>query len=264
MKLTASQLDDYASQGFVFVPELFSKREISLIQTHTDTIAVKYGAPYVIFETDEKTPRSIVNPQQLDPLFAKLEAHPRIIEPAMQILSHNVCTFQFGINHKAALKGGLWWWHQDWPTYAHDDGFPAPRMVNIIIFLDDVNEFNGPLMLSPGSQNEQVPLPEVTTQGTSFPARWLDDRAVIQEKLLKHGIVAPKGPAGSVCFQHTNLIHGSGPNMSPWRRSMITFTVNATNNRSKNANRPSTRPAHFVCDNYDPIRTLSDDCLLRE
>jgi ectoine hydroxylase len=263
MNLTARQLDDYAFHGFVFVPGLFSTEEIALIASHADKISTHYGPPYVIFESDEKTPRTIVNPQKIDPVFASLEAHPRIIEPAMQILRSTVCTFQLGVNHKAALQGGLWWWHQDWPTYAHDDGFPEPRMVNVIIFLDDVNEFNGPLMISPGSHNEEIALPQVSTQGTSFAARWLDDRAVLKEKLQMYGIAAPKGPAGSVCFQHTNLIHGSGPNMSPWRRSIITFTVNATSNRARTPDRPSTRPAHLVCDSYDAIEMLSDDCLLR-
>ena len=37
-----------------------------------------------------------------------------------------------------------------------EDGIPTPRMANAVIFLDEVNEFNGPLMLIPGSHKEGI------------------------------------------------------------------------------------------------------------
>jgi hypothetical protein len=40
---------------------------------------------------------------------------------------------------------------QDYGTWARDDLMPAPRPVNIAVFLDAVMEFNGPLMFVPGS-----------------------------------------------------------------------------------------------------------------
>ena len=56
---------------------------------------------------------------------------------------------QFKINAKAAFDGEVWQWHQDYGTWARDDGMPEPRAMNISVFLDEVMPINGPLMLVP-------------------------------------------------------------------------------------------------------------------
>ena len=58
---------------------------------------------------------------------------------------------QFKINGKMAFEGDVWQWHQDYGTWKNDDLMPTERAMNVAIFLDDVNEFNGPLMFIPGS-----------------------------------------------------------------------------------------------------------------
>ena len=58
---------------------------------------------------------------------------------------------QFKINGKMAFDGDVWQWHQDFGTWQNDDDMPEPRAMNVAIFLDEVNEFNGPLMFIPGS-----------------------------------------------------------------------------------------------------------------
>ena len=58
---------------------------------------------------------------------------------------------QFKINGKMAFDGDVWQWHQDYGTWKNDDQMPEARAMNVAIFLDEVNEFNGPLMFIPGS-----------------------------------------------------------------------------------------------------------------
>ena len=41
----------------------------------------------------------------------------------------------------------------------NDDDMPEARAMNIAIFLDEVNEFNGPLMFIPGSHAGVVDVP---------------------------------------------------------------------------------------------------------
>ena len=62
---------------------------------------------------------------------------------------------QFKINGKMAFDGDVWQWHQDYGTWLNDDRMPAERAMNVAIFLDDVNEFNGPLMFIPGSHKQR-------------------------------------------------------------------------------------------------------------
>ena len=75
--------------------------------------------------------------------------HPRLVEPLQQLFGEGVYVHQFKINAKAAFEGDVWQWHQDYGTWARDDGMPEPRAMNIAIFLDEVLPINGPLMLIP-------------------------------------------------------------------------------------------------------------------
>ena len=83
--------------------------------------------------------------------FARLARHPRMVEPVMQIFGEDVYMHQFKINGKMAFDGDVWQWHQDYGTWKNDDLMPEARAMNVAIFLDEVNEFNGPLMFIPGS-----------------------------------------------------------------------------------------------------------------
>ena len=69
----------------------------------------------------------------------------------MQIFGDALYMHQFKINGKMAFDGDVWQWHQDYGTWKNDDLMPEPRAMNVAIFLDEVNEFNGPLMFIPGS-----------------------------------------------------------------------------------------------------------------
>ena len=74
-----------------------------------------------------------------------------MVEPVQQVLGEALYMHQFKINGKAAFDGDVWQWHQDYGTWRADDLMPEPRAMNVAIFLDEVNEFNGPLMFIPGS-----------------------------------------------------------------------------------------------------------------
>ena len=68
-----------------------------------------------------------------------------------ELFGEAVYMHQFKINGKMAFDGDVWQWHQDYGTWQNDDLMPTERAMNVAIFLDDVNEFNGPLMFIPGS-----------------------------------------------------------------------------------------------------------------
>ena len=115
---------------------------------------------------------------------------------------------------KRPFHGTVWRWHQDFPTYFHDDKMPEPRLVNALVFIDEVREFNGPLMIVPASHKAPAYETAVDDTTTSYPLRAADD-SVVAGLAAERGIEAPKGGPGSVIFAHTNIVHGSGPNMSP-------------------------------------------------
>ena len=75
--------------------------------------------------------------------------HPRLIGPVEQVFGEQLYMHQYKINAKAAFEGDVWQWHQDYGTWARDDGMPEPRAMNIAVFMDEVMPINGPLMLVP-------------------------------------------------------------------------------------------------------------------
>lgn len=256
MALSPQQIDEYHDRGFLFFPGLLAEAEMAVLARALDGI-VRAKRPEMVYEKDGTTPRSVFNMQAYDPAFSRLVRHPKIIEPVEQVLGEPAYVFQMILNFKAGFNGDEWPWHQDYPTYHFDDGVPEPKVVNTLIFVEAVHEFNAPLMLIPGSHRCDFPLPEINTTQTSYPARWLPLEHV-GPIARERGIVAPKGPAGSVIFADTNIIHGSGRNYSPWRRALISLTLNAVSN----ANARSSRPEHIAPSDRTALVALPDACLL--
>ena len=59
---------------------------------------------------------------------------------------------------------------------------------------------------------------------------------------------------------HCNLVHGSPSNMSPWHRVIVYLSLCAVSNHIRRFK----RPAYIAHRDFAPIRSLSDDCLLRD
>jgi ectoine hydroxylase len=261
--MASTLANEYQEQGFAFRRSLLSPAELVILNTELEReLAAGSGdAKRVIMEKDGVTPRTVVNPHVHNAVFERLVRHPVLVTAAEELLGEPVYVFQTGINCKAAFNGDTWFWHQDYPAYHRDDHIPKPQMVNCLIFFDEVNSMNGPLMLVPGSQRLMDDMPEASDQGTSYSFRYTSTE-VIKDQVRARGVVAPTGPAGSVIFMNVNVLHGSAGNLSPWPRRMMTLTYNAFSNK---ATSPSVRPRHIVYEDRDlpPIKALAADCLTR-
>src|SRR5260370_349578 len=123
---------------------------------------------------------------------------------------------QFKIKGKMAVDGDGWQWRQDFGTWFNGVQMREARAMNVAIFLDAVNEFNGPLMFIPGSHKLGVLEAGHDTTTTSYPL-WTIDKATITKLIKRGGLVAPKGPEGSMIMFHSCLVHASTSNLSPRR-----------------------------------------------
>jgi ectoine hydroxylase len=256
MKLDASQIAEFEEEGYLLLPDLFSPEEVALL---TGEMPAIFGQKRdeVVLEKASGAPRSAFYLQTWNPVYAMVARHPRLIEPAMQLLgSDKLYMHQFKINAKAAFEGEVWQWHQDYATWYQDDEMPAPRAMNFALFLAEANEFNGPLMFIPRShrQGRLGASHDVTT--TSYPL-WTTDNVTITRLVEEGGIVAPKGAAGSVLLFHGNLVHASGSNLTPWPRWILYLSLN----RCDNAIRRFKRPTWIANHDFTPIEPLPDDCL---
>jgi ectoine hydroxylase len=257
MKLTAQQLSRFDRDGYLFFPSLFTPAEI---RTLTDEVPRLYAMqrPENVREKGRDAVRTNFAAHLYSEPFARLARHPRMVEPAVQVFGEDVYMHQFKINGKAAFDGDVWQWHQDYGTWMNDDLMPAARAMNVAIFLDEVNEFNGPLMFIPGSHRQGALPAGHDTSTTSYPL-WTIDNDAIAQLVAKGGIVAPKGPAGSMILFHGCLVHASTSNLSPWNRVSVYLSLCAVSNHIRRFKRPE----YIAHRDFSPIRTLPDDCLVQ-
>jgi ectoine hydroxylase len=257
MKLTETQIQQFGRDGYLFFPGLFAAQEM---QTLVDQVPNIYAErrPENVREKNSTAVRTNFAAHMYNYAFAKLARHPRMIEPVKQLLDEDVYMHQFKINGKAAFDGDVWQWHQDYGTWKNDDLMPEPRAMNVAIFLNEVNEFNGPLMFIPGSHKIGVIDAAHDTSTTSYPL-WTVNNDTIRALVERGGIVAPKGPAGSMIMFHSCLVHASTSNMSPWDRINVYLSLCAVSNQIRRFKRPE----YIAHRDFTPIQCLPDDCLLK-
>ncbi len=256
MLLVEEQIRKFDDLGYIFLNDVFSLEEICIMKKEAEGI-YKTDRPEIVKEKNGKAVRTVFGAHNFNKVFSKLVRHPRIIKPAKQLLKGDVYCHQFKLNAKMAFDGDLWQWHQDYGTWKNDDDMPECLALNVGLFLDDVNQFNGPLNFIPKSHRDGYIDADHDTITTSYPL-WTIDQQTITSLVKKGGIVSPTGKAGSVIFFDANLVHGSPSNMSPWSRTIVYISLNRTSNHIRQFNRPE----HIAHRDFTPIDHIEDNCLL--
>jgi ectoine hydroxylase len=160
----------------------------------------------------------------------------------------------------------VWQWHQDYGTWARDDGMPEPRAINIAVFLHAVMPINGPLFLIPKSHRQGVLDAGHDKLTTSYPLWTLDNETVARlaaqaadgvDRTDRVGIVAPAGNPGSVLMFHGNLVHATPPNITLYPRKIVYLTLCAVSNHITKFRRPE----WIAHRDFTPIKPVGDDAL---
>lgn len=262
MRLTQEQLDHYHDNGFLLVDSLLDPREVTALREAFARDCTVPGPHLVTEETGEEV-RAVYASHHRQPEYAGLIRDPRVLGPVRQLLTDDVYVYQFKINAKPAFGGDKWAWHQDYLAWRLADALPAPRQVNIGVFLDDVTEFNGPVIFLPGSHHNGMVRDGRKDDARSEQHLDPDDIALTPAQLAEHvdryGMSSPKGPAGSVVFFSPEIVHGSAPNMSPFARRLLIATYNDVANLPSWSGEP--RPEYVVCRDSEPLRPLSEPFL---
>jgi ectoine hydroxylase len=261
MRLTQDQLDTFDREGYLFFPGLFKPDEV---KTLTDDVPAIYARreSFNVREKGSDAVRTNFAAHLYSEPFARLARHPRMIEPVQQLFDDEpLYMHQFKVNGKMAFEGDVWQWHQDYGTWKNDDWMPTERAMNVAIFLDDVNEFNGPLMFIPGSHKKGVIDAKHDLTTTSYPLWTVDNEliAALVERAggKQGGIASPKGPAGSMILFDSCLVHASTSNLSPWNRVSVYLSLCTVSNHIRRFKRPE----YIAHRDFAPIDCLPDDCL---
>src|ERR1043166_8189124 len=184
MKLTTQQIADFDQQGYLFFPNCFAEEEVALLRAEAENILKTERQE--IWREKSGAPRTAFASHTYSEVFRLLAHHPRLVEPLQQLFGEGVYVHQFKINAKAAFEGDVWQWHQDYGTWARDDGMPQPRAMNIAVFLDEVMPINGPLMIIPKSHKYGTLAAGHDKLTTSYPRGTLDKETVTMASGLRH------------------------------------------------------------------------------
>jgi ectoine hydroxylase len=254
VKLNQDQLRQFDELGYLFLPGCFSPEEVAALRREAETIFK--SSRQEVWREKSGAPRTAFAAHTYNEAFRLLGAHPRLIQPVEQLFGEQLYMHQFKINAKAAFDGEVWQWHQDYGTWARDDGMPEPRAMNIAVFLDEVMPINGPLMLVPKSHKLGVLAAGHDKQTTSYPL-WTLDHETVAKIVAGGGIVAPTGKPGAVLMFHGNLVHGSAGNITPYPRTIVYLTLNALSNYI----RTPTRADWIAHRDVTPVEPVADNAL---
>ena len=254
MQLDQHEIEQFHEQGYLFKQNVFSTQEAEVLREAASEVYAQERKE--VWREKSGAPRTAFAAHTYHEAFRRLGAHPRLINPVKQILEEDVYMHQYKVNAKAAFEGEVWQWHQDYGTWARDDGMPEPRAMNIAMFIDDVLPINGPLMIIPRSHKQGVFEAGHDINTTSYPL-WTLDNETVTNLANAGGIIAPTGPAGSMLMFHGNLVHASPPNITPYPRTIVYLTLCAVTNHITKF----TREEWIAHRNFDPIAAIDDNAL---
>jgi len=131
--LTARELEQFESRGFVVKERLFGKTDVTRMLEELERLAAFYAeqpTDEVVKEPETGTIRSVFRVHRSSPVFTAAATDPRLVEIAKQVLGSEVYIHQSRINFKRAFDGRAFPWHSDFETWHVEDGMPRMRALS--------------------------------------------------------------------------------------------------------------------------------------
>ncbi|MEU4673473.1 ectoine hydroxylase [Amycolatopsis sp. NPDC023774] len=233
---TVTDLAGFDRNGYLVVKNMLGDSEMTSLQAEAARLADdSTDDPRVIREKRSGAVRSVFQVHRTSTLIAALVRNPAVLDRARQILGSEVYVHQSRINFMPGFTGQGFYWHSDFETWHAEDGLPAPRAVSMSLALSTNFPYNGGLMVIPGSHRTFVPCigetpadhyqASLREQEIGVPARH-----DIERLARTHGIDQFTGPAGSALWFDSNILHGSGSNITPFPRSNVFVVFNSVEN----------------------------------
>ena len=210
----------YRENGYLVVANVLSGAEVEELRRVTEEFVenarsrASHDEVYDLEDSHsaaEPRVRRIKTPHQWHESYARMVAHPGILEVLKQLWGPSIRFDVSKLNLKAAGYGAPVEWHQDWAFYPHTND----DLAAVGIMIDDVDEANGPLMVLPGSHLGPI-FDHHDDQGffcgAMDPGRGELDLAQA---------VKLTGPAGSITIHHARTVHGSATNTSGRPRRLL-------------------------------------------
>lgn len=179
--------------------------------------------------------RRVQSPEEVSEVYADIMQSARTVDFCAELVGPALRFHHGKVNSKLPGTATQIKWHQDFPfqPMTNDD------IITCLLFIDDVTLENGPLEVIPGSH--KGPIYSHWQNGTFTGS--VDD-SVLNGK--EDQIIKCTGKAGSVCLMHSNLLHGSAPNLSDSPRTLYITTYYAEDAIELSPNHLPSRFTHML------------------
>jgi ectoine hydroxylase len=244
------ELQAFRDDGFVIQRGLVSNEELRMLRDTIPTVLSGDDGADGLHRERERSGavRQVYLSHRFTPAFRALAHNPKIVGPVRQLLGTDAYIWHSKINVKDAFEGTVWLWHQDYGYWLFDG--VEPRLVSVMVLLDRATVNNGSLMIVPGSHHWGRVDHYSDTVTTSYK-QWCIKQEVLKERLREEQIQHVTGDPGDVLFFDSNLVHGSGHNMSPLPRNTYIIVYNAVDNRPRSVENP--RPDWVVSRDFETV-----------
>jgi ectoine hydroxylase len=235
--LNGADLRTMATNGHLVRPGTLDPIWLRPLQDELARISAAAAAddPRIIRERNGAI-RSVFQPHLLSDVIAEVVSLDTVLPVARQILGSDVYIHQARINVMPGFTGTGFYWHSDFETWHAEDGMPAMRAVSCSIALTENFPYNGSLMVMPGSHEVFYPCVGATPENNHKSSlvkqeSGVPDHATLTAAADRFGIDQVTGPAGNALWFDSNLMHGSGSNITPFPRSNIFLVFNSVENQ---------------------------------
>jgi ectoine hydroxylase-related dioxygenase (phytanoyl-CoA dioxygenase family) len=233
MALSKSEIAQFWQDGFLVVPDAITPVQLAAMRGQIDDWVEEsrghrepFGPPTLDgrprfdmgeeHRSDRPALRRVNNPSDVAPAFRDVMEKARVVDMVADLLGPDVKFHHCKINLKLPGSNTEVGYHQDFAYTPHTND----DLITALIFIDEVTEDNGALMVVPGSH--KGPLHSLFENGR-FTGSIEDGKAAE----MKAQQVPAIGPAGSVCLMHTRLCHGSEANRSDRPRALYICVYSA-------------------------------------
>jgi ectoine hydroxylase len=236
--IAPEQIERYERDGYLVLHGVFSADEVAVLRKELDRVRrdpAIADSGKTITEPESGAVRSVFAIHKDNPLFARVASDERIAGIARFLLGGELYVHQSRMNFKPGFTGKEFYWHSDFETWHIEDGMPRMRALSCSILLTDNEPHNGPLLLIPGSHKHYVrcvgATPENHYEESLRKQQFgVPDDNSLSEMAGRYGIDTALGPAGSVVFFDSNILHGSNSNITPSARSNLFYVYNQVDN----------------------------------
>ena len=240
--ITASEVEQYKTDGYVVIPAMFDPQEIGMLQQSAKADKAMDDHSFGRADGEGGVVRLSLWNHPGDGIYGMFARCRSLVDSAELLLGGEVYHYHSKMIMKEPRVGGAWAWHQDY-GYWYQNGVLFPLLTSASIAVDRATRENGCLQVLKGSHLAGR-IDHVLT-GTQAGA----DMERVNELAARLELVHVEMEPGDTIFFDANLLHRSDQNHSEYPRWSMICCYNAARNNPY-------KESHHPC--YTPLKKVED------